>query len=112
MKRGQPKKYVYTFIEALCSMVLLIGCKSMNATRKVEKVENMLLDTIVYIAETSSKELGIQAQYLMLNRDIFGKELTLWFTEEMKEEICEYSEQVKGEFGEVQNFHMTSNQDN
>lgn len=103
MESRQINKYIHTFIAALCLALLLISCKSMNAAYKIKKAENRILEAIVCIDEPGSKGQSFQAQYLMLNRDILGKNLTSWFTEEMQEEIYKYSEQVKGVFLEVQN---------
>ena len=105
MKGIKLKKYIYATIMILCTIFLLISCILPEETQKASKVEEIskIPEMIETLIKSSSEPSDFQLQYQMLNKEIFGRNLILWYTDEMKEEVYEYSEEVKGEFVEVQN---------
>ncbi len=84
MKGDIFKKIGYIIIIAFC----ILFC-----ARKLEgkSNENMIDEKI-----ETKKEVKVESVYPLLDRDVFGDEIILWYTDATKQEIFIYAETVKG----------------
>ena len=71
-----------------------------NATNRAA---NKMQADATEVIEENCKEMDFESAYQLLNQDLFGKSSVQWLDDTLKQEIFLYSEEVKGEFAEVQN---------
>lgn len=91
--RRTLKIWVYIFFITMC--VLVAFC--------VKKVMDKTKDDVQNVDEENFEEINFESAYQLLNQDLFGKNSVQWLDDALKQEIFLYSEEVKGEFVEVQN---------
>jgi len=91
MERNVLKKYILIIMIG----ILLIIC--------VKKTVNNTQDEVVEGVEENCGTTDFELAYQLLNQELFGKDSVQWLDDSLKQEIFLYSEEVKGEFTEVQN---------
>ena len=91
MGRNILKKYIV--IVMIC--IVLIFC--------VKKTVHNTQDEAAEIVEENCETTDFELTYQLLNQELFGKDAIQWLDDSLKQEIFQYSEEVKGEFVEVQN---------
>lgn len=79
-------------------MLVLFGC-NMCSEKTISKAE----DNSGGLTGQNQEAIDFESAYKLLNQDLFGKSFEQWFDNALKQEIFLYSEEVKGEFAEVQN---------
>lgn len=91
--RRTLKIWVYIFFIVICVLVAFGIRKVMDKTK----------DDVQNVDEDNFEEINFESAYQLLNQDLFGKNSIQWIDDVLKQEIFLYSEEVKGEFVEVQN---------
>ena len=67
------------------------------------KVNEDVSNDSVVVVEENDKTMDFESAYQLLNKDLFGRDSVQWLDDTLKQEIFLYSEEIKGEFIEVQN---------
>lgn len=93
MKRQALKIWICIFAVILCIAVIVGMIKRFN----------ILQGDRFNVEEEKGEVIDFESAYQLLNKDLFGRDSVQWLDDALKQEIFLYSEEIKGEFIEVQN---------
>lgn len=91
MRKTILKKYI---LVAMICIMLIFG---------VKKIVNSTQNKAAEVIEENCETTDFESAYQLLNQELFGKDSVQWLDDSLKQEIFLYSEEVKGEFAEIQN---------
>lgn len=91
MGRNILKKCIV--IVMICIVLIFCAKKTANNTQ----------DEVAEVVEENCETTDFRSAYQLLNQKLFGRDAIQWLDDSLKQEIFLYSEEVKGEFVEVQN---------
>lgn len=92
-KVGMDKRILK--IGACLFIVILVSLYLKNSTNKTFNENEEMI-------EENNETVDYESTYRLLNQDLFGKDSVQWLDGSLKQEIFLYSEEIKGEFVEVQ----------